>query len=88
MPGAPDLGQRLRRVGFRYRYFGENLGCGGGIGVKGLVLAAHRMMQAEQRTDGGHWRNIKNRGYKSVGIGVAVRDGTVMVVYDFYGKRY
>ena len=88
LPGAPDLGRRLSRAGFRYGYFGENLGCGGGIGVKGLVLATHRMMQAEQRTDGGHWRNIKNRGYKSVGIGVAVRDGTVMVVYDFYGKRY
>jgi hypothetical protein len=88
LAGAPDLGRRLRRAGFRYHYFGENLGCGYGVGAKGLVLATHRMMQAEQRSNGGHWRNIKNRGYKSVGIGVAIRDGTIMVVYDFYGKRY
>ena len=88
LPGAPDLGRRLRQAGFRFHYFGENLGCGYGIGAKGLVLATHRMMQAEQRSNGGHWRNIKNRGYKSVGIGVAVRDATIMVVYDFYGTLY
>ncbi len=45
-------------------------------------------MQAEQPSGGGHWQNMKNAGYKSVGIGVATGNGTTMVVYDFYGKRW
>ena len=45
-------------------------------------------MQAEKRYRGGHWKNIKNRDFKSVGIGVATGEGRVMVVWDFYGQRY
>ena len=44
-------------------------------------------MQAEKSVNGGHWANMKNAGYKSVGIGVATRGGRTTVVYDFYGKR-
>ena len=44
--------------------------------------------KAEKADKGGHWKNIKNVGYKSVGIGVATRDGRTVVVYDFYGKRW
>ena len=88
--GAPQLSERIRFPGYRAASYGENVVCGWGYGrqAKKLVLASHRAMQAEQRYDGGHWRNIKNGRYKSVGIGVAARNGTVMVVYDFYGRRY
>jgi len=87
--GKPDLRTRLVRAGYRYYYFGENVGCGWGYGSpKAVVLMTHRAFQAEKAGRGGHWRNIKNRGYKSVGVGVATRNGVTMVVYDFYGKRY
>jgi hypothetical protein len=88
--GAPQLSQRIRFPGYRATSYGENVGCGWGYGnqAKKLVLAAHRAMQAEKSYNGGHWRNMKNGRYKSVGIGVAVRNGTVMVVYDFYGRLY
>lgn len=87
LPGEPDLVRRMRSSGFRYWQYGENIGCGGG-NPRQLVLATHRMMQAEKSYNGGHWVNIKNRGFRSVGIGVATQGGTTMVVYDFYGKLY
>ena len=87
--GKPSLATRMRNKGFRYWYYGENIGCGWSTGdAKGVVLATHRMMQAEKQSRGGHWKNIKNPGFKSVGIGVATGGGRVMVVWDFYGKRY
>jgi hypothetical protein len=88
--GKPGLAQRMRKAGYRYHYYGENVGCGwGGSGsVKAIVLASHRAMQAEKSSKGGHWRNIKNSGYKSVGIGVGTRDGVTKIVWDFYGRRY
>jgi hypothetical protein len=87
--GKPELGTRLARKGFPYRYYGENVGCGWGHGSPhDVVLATHLAMQAEKPTRGGHWKNMKDSGYRSVGIGVATRDGTTMVVYDFYGRRW
>ena len=87
--GKPGLSQRLRNKGFRHGTMGENVGCGWGYGdPMALVLASHRSMQAEKSYRGGHWKNIKSLRYKSVGVGVATRDGRTMVVWDFYGKRY
>jgi hypothetical protein len=89
IPGKPSLAQRMRNRGFRYYMYGENVGCGWGTGdAKAVVLATHRAMQAEKASRGGHWKNIKKAGYKSVGIGVASGQGRIMVVWDFYGKRY
>lgn len=89
IPGRPVLAQRMRRNGFRAWAYGENVGCGWGSGdAASVVLATHRAMQAEKRVGGGHWRNIKNPAYRSVGIGVATGNGRVMVVWDFYGQRY
>jgi hypothetical protein len=87
--GKPDLSRRMDLAGFGYHYYGENVGCGWGGGApEQVVLASHLAMQAEKRSRGGHWLNIKNAGYRSVGIGVATRNGTTMVVWDFYGKRW
>jgi len=89
IPGKPTLTARLRSRGFRAGAYGENVGCGWGSGdTRAIVLATHRAMQAEKKANGGHWRNIKNPTYKSVGIGVAKGNGRVMVVWDFYSKRY
>ena len=89
IPGKPGLTQRMRSQGFRYWYYGENVGCVWQTNdARAAVLAVHRMMQAEKRFRGGHWRNIKDKGFKSVGVGVATGNGRVMVVWDFYGKRY
>lgn len=87
--GKPSLGQRLRSKGFRHHTYGENVGCAWGTAdARAVVLAVHRAMQAEKWYQGGHWKNIKNPAYKSVGIGVARGNGRVMVVWDFYGRKY
>ena len=41
---------------------------------------------ADEEKGGWHWRNIKNRQFKSVGIGVARLGRQVAIVYDFYGR--
>ncbi len=87
--GKPQLGQRFRSKGFTYGTYGENVGCASGTGdAKAVVLMVHRLMQAEKKHQGGHWKNIKSTRYKSVGIGVAKGNGRIMVVWDFYGKKY
>lgn len=86
--GKPSVPQRFRNKGFRYNYIGENVGCAGGGTPKQAVLMTHRMMQAEKSSRGGHWKNIKNPAFKSVGIGVASRYGRTMIVWDFYGGKY
>lgn len=88
LPGKPPLPKRFSNKGYRHHYIGENIGCGwGGASAKQVVLSTHLAMQAEKSYNGGHWQNMKNAGYKSVGIGVAKRNGRTTVVYDFYGKR-
>ncbi len=86
--GKPSLATRLRNNGFKYPYFGENVGCGVNSAPKSVVLLTHRLMQAEQQSRGGHWLNMKNPEYKSVGISVARVGKRVRVVFEFYGKRY
>lgn len=87
--GKPSLAQRLSRNGYRYPYYGENVGCGTTpASAKTVVLYTHRLMQAEQSSGGGHWKNIKNPDFKSVGIGVARHGNRTRIVYEFYGKRY
>jgi hypothetical protein len=87
LDGQPDLALRFSSAGYRDPYIGENIGCAwGGTSARDMVVRTHLSMQAEKRTRGGHWLNIKNRGYRSVGIGVASLDGWSAVVYDFYGR--
>jgi uncharacterized protein YkwD len=88
LEGRPVLGERLNSKGFNHQFYGENVGCGwGGAPSRRVVLATHRAMQAEKSYGGGHWKNMKRSGYKSVGIGVATMNGRTTVVFDFYGKR-
>lgn len=86
LPGRPSLGERLSSRGFKHGTYGENVGCAWGMTPRQMVIATHVDMQAEMSTNGGHWRNMKASGYKSVGIGVARWKGMTAVVYDFYGR--
>jgi len=81
-----DPGYRLRRAGYTRWTWGENIGCRDGYATaKAAVLASHLKFQAEKSTNGGHWRNMKNAKYHSVGIGIW-RSGTrTRLVVDFYG---
>jgi hypothetical protein len=79
-----DPGARLYSAGYHAWTWGENIGCWDMASVKASVLNAHRQMQAEKSTNGGHWRNIKNAKYKYVGIGIWKANGHVRVVTDFY----
>lgn len=81
-----DPGYRLRRAGYLHWTWGENIGCGDGFSsAKASVLYAHRMFQAERSTNGGHWRNIKNPKFLSIGIGVWRYGTRTRLVTDFYG---
>ena len=81
-----DPGYRLRRIGLYHSTWGENIGCRDGYSTaKAAVLASHLAMQAERSTNGGHWRNLKNRNYIWVGIGVWRYYSRTRLVTDFYG---
>lgn len=71
--------------GFRGSTNGESIGCSNGYTARQMVIRTHRTMQSEQPYDGWHWRNMKDRDWKRVGIGVAMVGSESRVVYDFYG---
>ncbi|MBA2720004.1 MAG: hypothetical protein H0U52_12325 [Chloroflexi bacterium] len=81
-----DPGYRLRMAGY-YRYtWGENIGCRDGYAsAKAAVLASHLRFQAEKATGGGHWKNIKNPKFKTLGIGIWRYGTRTRLVTDFYG---
>ena len=75
---------RFRRAGFSGSPYGENIGCSWGEPARAAVIRTHRYMQAEKSYNGWHWRNIKDKDFRVVGIGVAKVDGQVRWVTDFY----
>ena len=79
-----DPGARLRKAGYRGSAWGENIGCNNYDSARKAVLRAHRAFQAEKKTGGGHWKNIKNAAYKYIGIGVWRTSGRTRLVTDFY----
>jgi uncharacterized protein YkwD len=80
-----SIDSRFRRAGYRGSVNGESIGCSSGWTVRRMVIRTHRMMQAEKSYNGWHWRNMKDRDWKRVGIGVAASGSESRVVYDFYG---
>ena len=84
--GGTDPGSRLRRAGYTRWTWAENIGCRDGYAsAKAAVLASHLKFQAEKSTGGGHWKNIKNPKYRSIGIGVWRYGSRTRLVTDFYG---
>jgi hypothetical protein len=81
-----DPGSRLRESGYTRWRWGENIGCRDGYSTsKAAVLVSHLNFQAERSTNGGHWRNMKNRYYHWVGIGIWRSSNRTRLVTDFYG---
>ena len=81
-----SVDERFAEAGFDGPIRGESIGCSGGYTVRQMVIRTHRMMQSEQSYDGWHWRNIKDRDWRQVGIGVQSSGRDSRVVYDFYGR--
>ncbi len=79
-----DPGRRLRRAGYAAYTWGENIGCYDLASAYKSVLASHRAFQKERKTHGGHWKNIKYKRYRTVGIGVWKANGHTRLVVDFY----
>jgi uncharacterized protein YkwD len=67
------LGRQLRHL--PWRSLGEN------VGVGPSIASLHPAFMASP----GHRRNILDRRYKKVGVGVVVRDGLTWVTVVFYG---
>jgi hypothetical protein len=66
---------------------GENMGCGLYGGAQKTALRLVRMWQAEKAWRGWHWRQLKDKDFKSAGVGVAKYGSRkTQVVMNFYGK--
>jgi uncharacterized protein YkwD len=81
LDGTP--GDRLARAGYTSYRWAENIGCQSGnprqVAINSLIF-----FQSEKSYAGGHWVNLKNPAYSTVGIGVWDANGYVLVVFDFY----
>ena len=80
-----SIWERFARIGLGDGRVGENLGYAGGRDVMAAVLHIHRLFQAEWTYNGWHWRNLVDRRFARVGVGVWVRDGRTYLVLDFHG---
>ena len=81
-----SVDKRFSRAGYKNSNNGENVGCSYAWGAKKMVIRTHLMMQSEKPYNGWHWRQIKDRDFKSAGVGVVKVNGRTRVVVDFYGK--
>ncbi len=82
LDGTP--GDRLKQAGYTGWQWGENIGCESNT-VRGMVLNAILFFQSEKPYNGGHWANLKNAKFTSVGVGIWEYHGYGIVVFDFYG---
>ena len=81
LDGTP--GDRLARAGYTSYRWAENIGCQTGD-PRQVAINSLLFFQSEKSYDGGHWVNLKNPEYSTVGIGVWDDNGYVLVVFDFY----
>jgi hypothetical protein len=82
-----DLGgsirRRFARAGLANGSFGENIGYSHGDPLE-AVVDIHLLFQAEWRSKGWHWRQMTDRKYRKVGIGVWVSNGRTYLSVDFH----
>ena len=69
LPGEPDLGTRIKSVGYNWRWCGENIAWTTWIAMDGLYWL-QRKMYNEVAPNDGHRRIILSTKYKDVGISV------------------
>jgi hypothetical protein len=78
--------RRFAAAGLKSGVNGENVGCAS-YDPKRMVKMIVRWWQREKAYGGSHWRQIKDRDFKSMGIAVARRGtGKSQLVVNFYGK--
>lgn len=80
------IDRRFRAGGYPGERHGESLYCDGHDSPREMIVRSLLFFQSEKSTNGWHWRNLKNRRFRRVGIGVAVVEREARVVYDFYGS--
>jgi uncharacterized protein YkwD len=64
--------------------WGENISSPGNASSSGMITA-ELFFQSEYWNRGGHYKNIMNPRYRSVGVGVWQQSGRTRVVIDFAG---
>ena len=78
--------KRFAAAGLKHDSNGENVGCAS-YGSKRMVIFIVRWWQREKAYRGSHWRQIKDKDFKSMGVAVAKRgSGKSQLVVNFYGK--
>jgi hypothetical protein len=75
---------RLNAAGIYPSTWGENISSPSNPGPGGMI-AAELFFQSEYWNRGGHYKNIMNPRYRSVGVGVWQASGRTRVVIDFSG---
>jgi hypothetical protein len=79
--------RRFAIVRLRDDTVGENIGCSSAWSPKRMVVTMIRWWTAERAYNGWHWRQIKDRSFKSAGYGFAkLGNGRTRLVVNFYGK--
>lgn len=79
--------RRFRTVGLKHIANGENIGCATSWSPRKMVITMAQWWYAEKSYNGWHWRQLKDRDFKSAGFGVAVLpNGRSRLVVNFYGK--
>jgi hypothetical protein len=74
---------RFAAAGY-HRYNGESLTRGSWGSIRRDIISGIRIIQTEKSYNGWHWRNLMNRRFSRVGVGIARGNGSTYVVYDFY----
>lgn len=74
-PDGSNPGQRLKRCGYSWKHYGENLAAG--------YIDAQEVMTAWMNSPG-HRKNIMNGKLKEIGIGFAHRDNDPGAYFDYY----
>lgn len=77
--------RRFRAAGLRNAKNGENIGCAT-YDPRRMTIFIVRWWQRERSYRGAHWRQIKDRRFKSAGFGVAKHGRRAHLVVNFYGK--
>jgi hypothetical protein len=66
---------------------GENIGCSSAWSPRRMVVTIVRWWSAERAYNGWHWRQMKDKRFRSAGYGFAkLSNGRTRLVANFYGK--
>ena len=82
-----DVDGRFQAAGFDGQHTGENVGCSNAWKAKKMIIRTHRMMQSEKSYNGWHWRQMKDKDFRSAGIAIAKKGRRTRIVVNFYGAH-